>query len=114
MANLHSGNRMASDPGCFALAQVTKSQHGNALGGSGNPRKVRPHLIVKKRLGQSVDDLANAPNIDWNPTFAVEIIRQGAKRHYVIQMDMSNEYIPNFMLRSEIQRRSRAAGIDQK
>lgn len=114
MADPDCCNDVFPDPGCFALAQRAKSQHRNALGGAGDARKVWPHLIVKKGLGQSVNDPTYAPDVDGNFAFAVEIIGQSAKRHHVIQMDVSDQYIPDFLLCPEIQSRSGAAGINEQ
>ena len=114
MANRDSGNGMISDFGDLTFPHAAESQHGNALSWAGNARKVGPYPIVKKELGQSVNDVTDTPNVDGNFAFAVEIIGQGAKRHYVIQMDVSDQYIPNFFLRLEIQRRSGATRVNEK
>ena len=114
MANRDRGNGMVSDLDDFTFAQAAKSQHRNSLGRADDAGEVWPHVIVEKGLGQSVDDAAEAPNVDGNFTLAVEIIRQGAKRHHVIQMDVSHQYVSDFLLRCESQRRGGGAGINKQ
>ena len=114
MANRDRRNGMVSDLDGFTFAQAAKSQHRNSLGRAGDAGKVWPHLIVEKGLGQSVDDATHAPNVDGDFTFAVEIIRQGAKCHYMIQMDVSDQDISDFLLRRESQRRGCGTGINEQ
>ena len=99
MANRDCRNGMVSDLDGFTFAQAAKSQHWNSLGRADDARKVWPHLIVEKGVGQSVDNATHAPNVDGDFTFAIEIISQGAKRHHVIQMDVSDQDISDFLLR---------------
>jgi len=114
VADPDRGNGMGSDLHGVTLAQAAKSQHRNSLSRASDAGKIWPHLIVEKGLGQSVDDATHAPDVDGNFTFAVEIISQGAKRHHVIQMDVSNQYISDFLLRCESQRRGGGAGINKQ
>ena len=114
VADLDRGNGMISDLHRFTLAQPAKSQHRSSLTRAGDAGKVRPHLIIEKGLGQSVDDAVDAPDVDGNFGFSVEIISQGAKRHDVIQMDVSHQYVSDFLLRRETQRRRGAACIDKQ
>src|SRR5262245_41009571 len=90
VADPDRGNGVATDRGNFALPQGKKFHHGNPLGWPGNLRKVWPHLIVEKGLGQSVDYAGHTPDVDGNFTFAIEIISQSAERHHVIQMNVSH------------------------
>src|SRR5215813_7863220 len=114
VANLDCCNGMPPDRGRFALAQREKPQHRNSLGWPGNAREVWPYLIVEKGLGQSVDNAVSAPDVDGNLTFPVEIIGQGAERHHVIQMNVSHEYISDFLLGCESQHRGGGASIDEQ
>jgi len=114
VANLDRGHGMVSDLYGLTRAHAAKSQHGSSLRRSGDAGEVRPHLIVEKRLLQSVDDAVDAPYVDGNFGFSIEIISQGAKRHDMIQMDMSHQYVADFLLCREAQGRRGAAGIDQQ
>jgi hypothetical protein len=114
VTDLDRGNGMASDLHGSTLAQAAQSQHRSLLGGARDAGKVRPHLIVEKGLGQAVDDAADAPDVNGSFGFSVEIIRQGPESHDVIQMDVSHQYISDFPLRRETQRRGGATRINEQ
>src|SRR5918996_179572 len=81
-----------------AFRQLTKFHYRNVLPGAGDARKVRPNLVVEEELLQSIDHLANAPDIDTLSAFAVEVVRECSECHDMVQMSVGDQDVGDFLL----------------
>src|ERR1044071_5243076 len=80
----------------------------------GEPCEIRPDMIIKKKLPQSVGYLGCAPKIDARPTFAIQVVGQHRQRPHVIEVDVREQNVFDLFLRAETERGGHRAGVDEQ